>query len=692
MPRISASAAVTIGLKYEPSVTSVTYEVGEQMSIDSVLTRPSASPIRDKVVTAEEAIRLIRSGDYLMVEGFAGQGFAEDLVLALEKRFLATGEPRDLSLVFTVAQGDRGDRGFVHLCHDGLLKRSLGGHYGMAPALQKLAVSGQIEAYNLPQGVLAQLIRDTGAGKPGLLTRVGLGTFADPRLGGGKVNDITTEDRVQVMEIDGEEYLFYKTFERLDVAFLRGTTADPAGNVTMEKESLTLEALEAAIAVHNSGGLVVVQVERIAERGSLNPRNVKIPGVLVDCVVLASAPERHTQSWGSQYNPAMSGEIRQPMSWIAPIPLDPRKVIARRAAMELKPNSVVNLGIGVPEGVAAVAAEEGILEYLTLTAEPGVIGGMPAGGADFGSAVNADAILAQPSQFDFYDGGGLDAAFLGLAQADGSGNVNVSRFGPRLAGAGGFINISQNAKSVYFLGTFLAPARTEIIDGAVVTSSGPAAPKFLAEVDQRTFSGEYAARKGQPVMFITERCVFALTEEGMELIEVAPGVDLQRDVLDLIEFEPIMNRPPKVMDSRIFQDEPMGLGDDLLAIPLEARFSYDATRNIFFLNFEGVAVRTPADIQDAFAEVDQRLAAIGRQVNMVVNYDNFSLPPELADDFAACVRSTNRYCETVTRYTTSAFLRLKLADHLADRGLAPHLYESRGEAISASIPHEPKDG
>ncbi|CAM3710288.1 acyl CoA:acetate/3-ketoacid CoA transferase [Tsukamurella strandjordii] len=660
------------------------------MTIDPVLTRTSASPIRDKVVTADEAVRLIRNGDYLVVEGFAGQGYAEELVLALERRYLASGNPKDLSLVFTVAQGDRGDRGFVHLCHDGMLKRSLGGHYGMAPALQKLAVSGGIEAYNLPQGVLAQLIRDTGAGKPGLLTRVGLGTFADPRLGGGKVNDVTTEDRVRIMEIDGTEYLFYKAFDRLDVAFLRGTTADPAGNVTLEKESLTLEALEIAIAVHNRGGLVIVQVERIAERGSLHPRDVKIPGVLVDCVVLATSPERHTQSWGSQYNPSMSGEIRQPMSRVAAMPLDPRKVIARRAAMELRPNSVVNLGIGVPEGVAAVATEEGILDYLTLTAEPGVIGGMPAGGTDFGSAVNPDAILAQPSQFDFYDGGGLDAAFLGLAQADQHGNVNVSRFGPRLAGAGGFINISQNAKSVYFLGTFLAPAHAEVVDGTIVTTQGPAAPKFLKDVDQRTFSGEYAVRSGQPVMFITERCVFVLTERGMELTEIAPGIDLQRDVLDLIEFEPVMDNPPVTMDPRIFRDEPMGLGDDLLTVPLEARFSYDANRNIFFLNLEGIAVRTEDDIQDAFTEIDQRLAKIGRQVNMVVNYDNFSLPPELADSFAACVRTTNRYCETVTRYTTSAFLRLKLADHLADRGLAPHLYESRGEAIAAS--HTPEAG
>jgi propionate CoA-transferase len=643
-----------------------------------------SSPIRDKVVTAMEAVRLIRDGDVLVVEGFAGQGFAEELVLALEERFLTTGEPRDLSIVFTVAQGDRGDRGTSHLCHGGLLKRAMGGHFGMAPDLQKLAVEGAIEAYNLPQGVVAQLLRDTGAGKPGLLTRVGLGTFADPRHGGGKVNDATTADRVRLLEIDGEEFLFYDAFEQLDVAFLRGTSGDQAGNISMEKEALTLEALEVAVAVHNKAGLVIVQVERLVANGCLRPKDVRIPGVLVDCVVVASSPERHTQSWGTTYNPAMSGEVRQPMSDIAAIALNPRKVIARRAAMELRANAVVNLGIGVPEGVAAVAAEEGILEYLTLTAEPGVIGGMPAGGLDFGSAVNPDAILAQPSQFDFYDGGGLDAAFLGMAQADRHGNVNVSRFGPRLAGAGGFINISQNSKAVYFLGTFLAPARTEVRNGQIATTDGPAAAKFLADVQQRTFSGEYAVQSGQPVMYITERCVFVLTEHGMRLTEIAPGVHLENDILAHIEFEPIIDGTPSLMDRRIFLDGPMGLRDDLLSVPLEARFAYDEQRNIFFLNLEGVSVRTADELASAAGLIESRLAAVGRSVNLVVNYDNFTLAAELSDAFAAAVRTISRYYESVTRYSTSAFLRLKLADHLVDRGLAPHLYESRTEAIAAS--------
>src|SRR6201997_1179988 len=546
---------------------------------------------RDKVVTADEAVAVIRDGDTIVAEGFAGQCFAEELTLALEARFLQTGAPRDLTLAFTVAQGNRGGRGFDRLCYEGLLKRAIGGHWGMSGELGKMAVDNKIEAYNLPQGVIAQLFRDTAAGKPGLLARVGLDTFVDPRYGGGKINDTTTEDRVELMSIGGEEYLFYKAFERLDVAFLRGTTADPNGNITMEREALFLESLAVATAVHNKGGLVIVQVERIADVGALSAKDVKIPGVLVDCVVV-SRPEHHTQTWGTQYSPALSGELRVPLSSIPSLELSVRKVIARRAAMELRPNAVVNLGIGIPEGIASVAAEEHILGYIILTAEPGVIGGMPVGGGDFGSAINGDAILDQPSQFDFYDGGGLDAAFLGMAQADSHGNVNVSRFGPKLAGSGGFINISQNAKKVVFMGSFLAPARTEVADGRIVVTDGVGAAKFLDNVEQCTFSGELAAAAWQPVLYVTERCVFRLTPDGLELIEIAPGIDLEKDVLAHVGFTPIINGEPALMDPRIFRDEPMELKDELLTVPLEARFVYDADRNIFFINMEGMSVTT----------------------------------------------------------------------------------------------------
>jgi propionate CoA-transferase len=642
----------------------------------SGLTRP------DKIITAAEAVALIRDGDTIVVEGFASQCFAEELTLALEERFLKTGTPKDLTLAFTVAQGNRAERGTDRLAYEGLLKAAIGGHWGMSNELGKMAVDGKIEAYNLPQGVISQLFRDTAAGKPGLLTRVGLGTFVDPRIHGGKINEKTTEDRVELMTIDGQEYLFYKAFERLDVAFLRGTTADPNGNITMEHEALFLESLAVATAVHNLGGLVVVQVERIAERGALKPKDVKIPGVLVDCVVV-SAPEHHTQTWGTHYSPAMSGELRVPLSSIPALPLSGRKVIARRAAMELRPNSVVNLGIGIPEGVAAVAAEEHILDYIVLTAEPGVIGGMPTGGLDFGSAINGDAILDQPSQFDFYDGGGLDSAFLGMAQADAHGNVNVSRFGPKLAGSGGFINISQNAKKVVFMGSFLAPARTEVADGRIVVTDGVGAAKFLDNVEQRTFSGELAAAAGQPVLYVTERCVFRLTPDGLELIEIAPGVDLEKDVLAHVGFTPIINGEPVLMDARIFLEEPMELKDELLTVPMEARFVYDADRNIFFINMEGMSVTTEEAVKAISAEVEQRLAAVGKKVIVAANYDNFYLAPELADAYVSVVRAlAERYYEDVTRYSTSSFMRLKLSGHLSERGLAPHVYESRQEALN----------
>ncbi len=637
---------------------------------------------RGKIVSVDDAIRVIRDGDTVALDGFIGSLAPNELMLGLERRFLATGEPKNLTLLFASGIGDGRDQGVNHLAHEGLLRRVIAGHWGLIPKLQKLAFEEKIEAYNFPQGVIARLFRDIAAHVPRTITRVGLGTFADPRDRGGRINAVTTEDLVEVISFDNKEYLAYKTLP-VQVALLRGTTADMDGNITMEKEALTLEVLSAAMAAKNSGGFVIVQVERIAERRALDAHRVKIPGILVDCVVVAK-PENHWQTYGTPYNPAYSCEFRVPATTIEPLALDERKIIARRVAFELQPNMVVNLGIGMPEGVANVANEEGILDYLTLTAEAGTIGGIPAGGMDFGTASNVDCLIDMHFQFDYYDGGGLDLACLGMAQMDSHGNVNVSKFGPKLAGCGGFIDISQTAKKVVFAGTFTAGAsELAVADGRLKIIRDGAARKMIRDVEQITFSGPTARRGSQQISYVTERCVFALAPDGVELLEIAPGVDLERDILARMDFQPLI-RNLRTMDERIFKPAPMGLKEDLLSIPINERLVYDPATNIFFVNFEGLAVKSAAEIEAIRSRVSEICAPLGRRVKTIVNYDNFSIAPELEDDYVRMVKYVvSKYYSDVTRYTTSAFLRMKLGDELKKRHLAPHIFQTKEEARQA---------
>ncbi|MBR0600092.1 acyl CoA:acetate/3-ketoacid CoA transferase [Sinanaerobacter chloroacetimidivorans] len=515
------------------------------------------------IITAEQAANLVEDGDTVITSGFVGNCNPEELSKAIEQRFLQTGSPRDLTYFYSASQGDRsGTTGGDHFAHEGLVKRVIVGHYATAPKLGALCLANKCEAYNLPQGVLTYLIRDIAGHRPGTITHVGLDTFVDPRNGGGKVNSRTTEDLVELLEMDGEEKLFYKAFP-LNVAFLRGTYADEYGNVTLEKEAATTEVTSIAQAVKNNGGKVVVQVEKIVRTGTLDPRLVKIPGIYVHAVVV-SDPKNHEQSLGGVFNPAICGMTREPVGGEVEIsPLSAKKIIGRRAAMELRKDTVVNLGIGTPEYVAQVTNEEGIADYMTLTVESGVIGGVPQSGAKFGSSLNPDAIIDQPYQFDFYDGGGLDMAFLGLAECDEMGNINVSKFGPKLPGCGGFINITQNAKNVYFCGTFNADGlKAKIEEGRLVILEEGKKTKFIKQVEQVTFSGRYANKKGQKVLYITERCVFELRQDGLYIIEVAPGIDVRTQIIELMEFEPKIDLNIKSMDEVLFREERMGLNRD----------------------------------------------------------------------------------------------------------------------------------
>ena len=514
-------------------------------------------------ITAMEAAKKIPDGATVGIAGMGLSGWAEEVGVAMRDSFKETGHPCDLNLKQGSAMGDWDTRGITHLgeAGPGLVTRWAGAHTGSAFALRDLAVKNQLQCHCLPQGVIVNLWREIGAGRPGLLTKVGLGTFVDPRNGGGKMNECTTDELVELVNFKGEEYLFYKGF-KLDVALLRGTVADENGNITFDHESVINEGLAVATAAKNSGGIVIVQVEYLAKAGTLNPKDVKIPGVLVDYVVVAADKRSCWQCEGVYYEPAFSGQIKKPLHAIEPLPFDARKVVCRRCAMELRKGDVINLGVGIPADVSKVVAEEGLLDSITMSTESGMVGGMPSALPNFGSAYNPEATIEHGAMFDMIDGGFLDMTCLGIGEIDSEGNNNVSKFGKRLSGPGGFINITASTPKIVFCGLLVGKAKEKVGDGKIEILEEGTLKKFVNKVDQITFSAKYS-RDDQEVIYVTERCVFRLINKKLVLTEIAPGLDLEKDIISQMGFRPEVSSDLKTMDPAIFYETWGGLKDYL---------------------------------------------------------------------------------------------------------------------------------
>ncbi len=511
-----------------------------------------------KVISADQAAALIQDGVTLAAPIIGLAGWSEEIAQAIAKRYRETGHPKGITLFLGSAAGNHKDKGPQTIGIEGLVTRYIGAHMHGSPAIGKLIQENKMLIYCFPQGVVVQLLREIAAKRPGIITKVGLGTFVDPRQEGGKLNDLTRNepDLNEVVTFNGEEYIWYKPVP-INVGLIRGTRADERGNIAMDREGANLEALQVAQAAKNSGGIVIAQVEYLAKAGTLHAKSIQVPGVLVDYIVVAKNPQEwHMQSEGIYYQPAFSGDVVMPLGALPKLPFDERLFILRRAAMELTPNSVVNLGIGIPDRLATVAAHEGVTDMLTLTTEVGGVGGVPAGWPNFGMSYNAEAFVCHPNMFDWYDGGGIDQAFLGMGEIDQHGNVNVSKFNGRPIGCGGFINITTASKKVVYCGTFTTEGlKVTAEDGKVKILQEGKKLKFIDHVEQITFSGKYAAKNKKPILYVTERAVFQLIDGEITLVEIAPGIDIEKDIFAHMEFKPKVAANLKSMPPEIFYPE-----------------------------------------------------------------------------------------------------------------------------------------
>jgi propionate CoA-transferase len=509
-----------------------------------------------RLVDIGEAVRLVDDGDTVMIGGSgAGHAVPQLFIDRLAGHYVERGSPRGLTTVRVVGIGDFAERGMSQLALPGLMKRTIGSNIGNEPALGEMVQNGEVEAYSFPQGVLSQLCREIAAGRPGLVTHIGLGTYVDPRHTGGKQGS-ATEDLVEVIELGDREWLFYHAFP-VHVAVIRGSRIDVEGNLTMEREAVRGEMLAMAMAARNSDGIVIAQAGELASADELDHRRVEVPGALIDYAYID--PEQR-QTYQTSYSPYLSGERRlERKEGTVSSSLDLRKIVARRSLLEFAPGDICNLGFGISQEIGEIAHEEGIDGRLVLTVEQGVFGGVPVAGPDGGAGFNFQALIEQPAMFDFYDGGGLDVASLSFAQVDVRGNVNVHAFPGRLRGPGGFLNISARTAKVCFVGTFTTGGLvTEIVDGRIRILEEGSTPKFVESVEEISFSGP-GSPPGQQVLYLTERAVFALVDGVVTLIEVADGIDLEKDVLGNMEFRPALATPVARIDPRIYEPELMGL-------------------------------------------------------------------------------------------------------------------------------------